>query len=74
VIASSSRLLRFIFGISDPGFIESGSSIHWRRFCGVFLIVPEAMVSRLARCVRSGPNLPLAEVPVTVWQLTQAVC
>ena len=45
-----------------------------RRFAGVFGTAPEAMVSRLARCVRSGPNLPVATVPATVWQLMQALC
>ena len=30
-------------------------------------------MSRLIRCVRSGPNRPLAAVPATAWQLMQAV-
>ncbi len=45
-----------------------------RRFAGVLGTAPEAIVSRLATCVRSGPNLPVAIVPATVWQLMQAVC
>ena len=59
---------------AQPGFIELGSSIHFLRFSGVFWIGPEAIVSRLARCVRSGPNRPVAAVPATVWQLMQALC
>ena len=35
---------------------------------------PEAMVSRLARCVRSGPKRPVATVPAMAWQLMQAFC
>ena len=51
----------------------SGFRIHRRRFSGVFGTAPEAIVSRLIRCVRSGPKRPSATVPVTVWQLMQAV-
>ena len=39
----------------------------------MFVRRPEAMVSRLIRCVRSGPKRPSATVPDTVWQLMQAV-
>src|ERR1700743_2833501 len=61
-------------GINEPGFIESGLSIHFLRFSGVFLTAPDAKVSRLARWERSGPNLPVAADPETVWQLMQALC
>src|SRR5271169_6006881 len=59
--------------MSDPGLMASGSLIHRCRFSGVLVAAPDARVSRLIRCVRSGPNLPLAFVPATVWQLTHAV-
>ena len=39
----------------------------------MFGTAPDAMVARLATCERSGPKVPLAEVPETVWQLTQAL-
>ena len=35
--------------------------------------MPAASVSRLIRCVRSGPNFPWAVVPLMVWQLTHDV-
>ena len=60
-------------GILDPGLIASGFRIHSRRLSGVFWAAPEAIVSRLIRCVRSGPKRPLATVPATAWQLMQAV-
>ena len=48
-----------IAGINEPGLIESGFCIQARRFSRVFGAAPEAMVSRLIRCVRSGPKLPV---------------
>ena len=36
----------------------------------MFWTMPEASVSRLIRCVRSGPYVPRAGVPRTAWQLT----
>ena len=60
-------------GINDPGLIASGFSIHRRRFSVVFAAAPDAIVSRLIRCVRSGPKRPLAAVPPIAWQLMQAV-
>ena len=45
-----------------------------RRFAGVFGTEPDAIVSRPPTCVRSGPNLPVATVPLIVWQLMHALC
>src|SRR2546428_1924048 len=49
-----------------------GSFTHARRFPGVFRTAPAPRVERLIRCVRSGPNTPLPDVPRTEWQLMQA--
>ena len=50
--------------MSAPGLKFAGLSINSRRFAGVFGTDADAIVSRLATCVRSGPNLPLATVPL----------
>ena len=60
-------------GIFDPGLMASGFWIQSRSISGVLRDAPAAIVSRLIRCVRSGPKRPLAVVPDTVWQLTHAV-
>src|SRR5258705_6232969 len=57
------------FGISAPGFMCSGFSIHLVRLSGVLAISEPAKVLRLAEWVRSGPMWP-AEVPGMVWQPT----
>src|ERR1019366_7793927 len=74
VTASRSWSLRCIGGISAPGLKLAGSSTKARRLAGVLGTDPEAMVSRLARWVKSGPKRPVATVPATVWQLMQALC
>ncbi len=38
----------------------------------MFGIVAAASESRLARCVRSGPIVPVAFVPAIVWQYSHA--
>ena len=43
--ASRSASLNFMGGISDPGLMASGFSIHRRRFSVVFAAAPDAMVS-----------------------------
>ena len=60
-------------GIFEPGLMVSGFSIQRRSSSLVLGAAPEAMVSRLMRWVRSGPKLPSAAVPWTVWQLMHAV-
>ena len=64
--ASSSASDSCMAGISEPGLIASGSFNHTRRFSGVFSAAPDAIVARLIKCVRSGPNRPFATVPRTV--------
>ena len=59
--ASISRSPSPIAGIRDPGLMASGFRIHCRRFAGVLSATPEAMVSRLIRCVRSGPKVPVGQ-------------
>ena len=61
-------------GIKVPGLNVLGSSIQAFRLSAVLGIAPEASVSRLIKCVRSGPYRPLATVPATVWQLMHACC
>src|SRR5258707_1717197 len=51
------------FGISAPGFMCSGFSIHLVRLSGVLAISEPAKVLRLAKWGRSGPMWP-AENPV----------
>src|SRR6266404_6429718 len=58
--------------MSAPGFSAAGSFTQARRFSGVLAATPAPSVARLIRCVRSGPNTPLAGVPRTVWQLMHA--
>src|SRR5262245_129377 len=60
-------------GIRHPSLIACGFLTHARNFSGVFGAAPEPSVSRLIKCVRSGPNVPLADVPWTAWQLTHDV-
>ena len=72
VSSSSSSRESFIAGISAPGLSVAGSSTQARRFSGVLRATPAPIVRRLIRCVRSGPNMPLAGVPRTVWQLMHA--
>ena len=48
--------------------MELGSLIHLRMFSGVLSAAPEAIVSLLIRCVRSGPNCPFPAMPDTLWQ------
>src|SRR5580658_6346148 len=43
-------------GIRAPGLSSPGCSIHAARCCGSFANTPDAIVVRLARCVRSGPT------------------
>src|SRR6516225_3404038 len=74
VTASKSFWFKCIAGISAPGFRESGSSIHCLRFSRVVGNAPEASVSRLAMCVKSGPKRPFAPVPAIVWQFMHALC
>src|SRR5207245_7835103 len=68
---SSSLFASFIAGIRTPGLIAPGASTHARNASGVLCAAPAAMVRRLIRWVRSGPNTPLAGVPPTAWQLVQ---
>src|SRR6266404_1393481 len=58
--------------MSAPGFSAAGSFTQARRFSGVLAATPAPSVARLIRCVRSGPNTPLAGVPLTVWQFMHA--
>ena len=60
-------------GIFDPGLIASGFLIQSRSVSCVLAAAPEASVSRVMKCVRSGPKRPFAFVPAMVWQLTHAV-
>ena len=70
---SSSSLESFMAGISAPGLSDAGSSTHARSVLGACCATtPAPSVRRLMRCVRSGPNTPLAGVPRTVWQLMHA--
>ena len=55
-------------GISAPGLMDWGSTIHPARLPRVFGSVPAAIVSRLPRCVRSGPTLLPAGVPWIEYQ------
>src|SRR5581483_11965089 len=57
-------------GMSVPGFTAGGFLIHFVRFSSFTgPPAPPAMpVFLLAMCVRSGPTLPCAVVPWTVWQ------
>src|SRR5207244_13233444 len=43
------------------------------RLAVVLSAAPAASVSRLIRCVRSGPKRPFAPTPRTTWQFTHAV-
>jgi hypothetical protein len=60
-----------MLGIRQPGFTVCGSSTQARRSAVVLGTTPDAIVLLLARCVRSGPNFPMAGVPLMVWQFTQ---
>src|SRR5215510_15207103 len=62
-----------MLGIKHPSLIACGFRIHSRNFSGVFGAAPEPSVWQLIKCVRSGPNVPLADVPWMAWQLTHEV-
>src|SRR5262249_14684694 len=70
--ASSSSRETFIAGMSAPRFRVAGSSTQVWRLSRVLRAAPAPMVQRDMRCVKSGPNTPLAGVPRMVWQLMQA--
>ena len=57
-----------IRGINAPGLNFCASRIHADRFDGVFVSVRAPIVSRSPKSVRSGPVVPAAGVPRTVWQ------
>src|SRR5262249_51365046 len=52
--------------MSAPGLSRFGSSTHARRLARSFWAAPAPIVSRLMRCVRSGPKVPLALGPARV--------
>jgi hypothetical protein len=54
-----------------PAFSDWGSTIQAASFAGSFATVPAASSERLATCVRSGPSVPMASVPRTVWHCAQ---
>src|SRR5262249_30018538 len=62
----------FRAGMCAPRSRVAGPSTRVWRFSRVFRAAPAPMVQRDMRCVKSGPNTPLAGVPRTVWQLMQA--
>src|SRR5579875_821577 len=56
-------------GIRSPGLIACGLRIQRASHDGVFGIVFEASVERVARWVSAGPMNPWAWVPAMRWQL-----
>ena len=60
-------------GMLLPGLIVCGSAIQAASDPRVVGSSPAAMVRRLATWVRSGPSVPAAGVPRTVWQAAQAL-
>ena len=58
-------------GMRVPGLIACGLAIQAARVPALFGAAPAAIVWRLMRCVRSGPTVPPASVPRTVWHAPQ---
>ena len=66
VNASISVLVRFRFGMIEPGFTAGGFASQRRRLPSVLVNIPPASDVRLPTCVKFGPVLPLAAVPSIV--------
>src|SRR2546422_3704758 len=56
-----------------PGLIDGALRTHFVRFSWLTGESTPAIFGLLAMCVSSGPTLPAAGVPFTVWQPTQAL-
>ena len=55
-------------GFEVRGIVDKGAQVFRRNGTE-----PDAIVARLARCERSGPNRPVAAVPEIVWQFDARV-
>ena len=66
VSASMSDWLRFKFGMTESGFTAGGFVSQRLRLPSVLVNMPPAMDVRLATCVKFGPTLPCAAVPLIV--------
>src|SRR5262249_45717387 len=60
-------------GILAPTLTCCGSCSHRRKFSGVLFTIPAPSCLRLAECVRAGPKVAEAIVPLMVWQFTQLI-